>query len=361
LVSARVPRPLFAALAYGLALGLSLALNAARAGPGGWARVFDLGPGGSKEAANEYLAGLPALSYGTRFYVDRFAELVPSQPVNVAGHPPGPLLLVHWLGIHGAGGLAALCILAGCACAPLTYALTTTLHGERAARVAALLCALSPLTLLFGVTSYDYVFAALGALAACLLVARRTRLRLLGAAALAVASLMSWALLAVGAWAALVVWRRDGLRGALVVAVGCAACVVGLDAVLAAGWGYDPVSALRATGQVYRESLASRRPYAFWVFGSPVAWGVMLGVPIAAGALRAAGKGRAPAVALAAVIVIAAVAGFTKAETERIWLFLVPLACAAAAPEVRPDRVRGAAALLAAQALAVALLFDTVW
>ena len=46
------------------------------------------------------------------------------------------------------------------------------------------------------------------------------------------------------------------------------------------------------------------------------------------------------AVALAVVVVVAAVAGFTKAETERIWLFLVPLACVAAAPAIAPRRTR---------------------
>ena len=65
------------------ALGFGLALNAARHGPAEWSRVFDLGPGGSFEAQNEYLAGLPALSYGPRFFLDRFAELVPMLPVNV--------------------------------------------------------------------------------------------------------------------------------------------------------------------------------------------------------------------------------------------------------------------------------------
>ncbi len=152
----------FAAGATALALGLGLALNLARAGVGGWDRVFDLHRGGSFEAANEYLPGLPALSYGTRFYLDRFAELVPALPVNFAGHPPGPLLLLEALGITTAAGAAALCIGAGALGAPLTYALGRTLGGERDARVAALLFAASPLILLFGVTSFDYLFATCG-------------------------------------------------------------------------------------------------------------------------------------------------------------------------------------------------------
>ena len=59
------------------------------------------------------------------------------------------------------------------------------------------------------------------------------------------------------------------------------------------------------------------------------------------------------------MIAIASVLGFTKAETERIWLFLVPFVCLAAAPLVR--RPRALAAALAVQALAYELLFDTLW
>ena len=58
-------------------------------------------------------------------------------------------------------------------------------------------------------------------------------------------------------------------------------------------------------------------------------------------------------------IAVAAVAGFTKAETERIWLFLVPFVCLAAAPAVRrPTLLVG---VLAVQAVVYELLFDTLW
>jgi hypothetical protein len=59
------------------------------------------------------------------------------------------------------------------------------------------------------------------------------------------------------------------------------------------------------------------------------------------------------------VLAIAALAGFTKAETERIWLFLVPYVCLAAAPLVRRPTLLVAA--LAVQAFAYELLFDTLW
>ena len=349
-------------LLYLLALGAGLAVNVARHGPRDWIAIFDLGRKGSPEAINEYLPGLPALRDGAHNYLDRFAQVVTSQPVNIAGHPPGPLLLAHWFGINTAAGLAALVIALGSACAPLTYRLTLTLSGDqRIARVGGLLCVASPVMLLFGVTSYDYAFAAFAALAACLLVARTRRWQVAGMAALAVAAFMSWALLAVGAWAAIVIWRRDGLRAAIVVAAGCGIAVAALLGFFAATYGYDPIGTLRATEQVYRQSLSTTRPYLYWLFGSPVAWALMLGPLIVAGALRGAQLRDGAAIAIVAVVLIAAIGGFTKAETERIWLFMVPLACAAAAPHLRSDRVRVILAILLAQALIFELLMNTVW
>jgi hypothetical protein len=64
-------------------------------------------------------------------------------------------------------------------------------------------------------------------------------------------------------------------------------------------------------------------------------------------------------VAIFTVIAVAAVVGFTKAETERIWLFLAPFVCLAAAAERAP--LRPLLAALAAQALLYELAFDTVW
>jgi hypothetical protein len=87
----------------------------------------------------------------------------------------------------------------------------------------------------------------------------------------------------------------------------------------------------------------------------------MLGLPIVAAAVRAAARGDDAAIALAVVVAVAAIGGFSKAETERIWLFLVPLACVAAAPAIGPRRPTIVVALLVAQALAVEVLFDTVW
>jgi hypothetical protein len=362
LAARRLRSPLaFAAALFLLAVVLGLALNLARNGTHGWYAIFQTGPHGSFEAKWEYLPGLPALSYGAHFFLDRFAELVPALPVNAAGHPPGLLLTLHALGMGSARGMAALCIGTGALTAPLAYDLGRTLGDEERGRTAGLLTAFAPSLLLFGVTSADYLYATLGIAAACLLVRPRAAARGAGAAVLAVAAFFSWLLLAIAAWAALVVLLREGRRRAAQLAAACAVAVVALNGALAAGTGYDPIGALGATEAVYRNSLASVRPYAFWAFGSPTAWLVMLGLPTASLALRSLSRRDPAALALGAVVMTAAVLGFTKAETERIWLPFVPLACVAAAASIDLKKVRPLLLALAAQALAVELLFYTIW
>jgi hypothetical protein len=177
----------------------------------------------------------------------------------------------------------------------------------------------------------------------------------------AIAAFFSWLLLALPAWAAIVVWRREGARAAGVLVALCALALVALNGALALWVGYDAIGTLHATSSVYHHSVARFRPYAFWVFGSPTAWGVMAGLAIAAPALRALTEREPAAVALAAVIGASALLGFTKAEVERIWLPFVPLACVAAAAALKPRYLQATLWLLAAQALAVQLLFQTIW
>jgi methylthioxylose transferase len=358
-----VPPWTFASAALLLGLGLRLALGSARSGPGELWAVYEIG---NPEAASEYLPALPALDFGARFFLDTFAEVGASLPVHAIGHPPGLLLLLHWLGIDDAPGMAALTIGAGALTIPLTYLLARELLDERRARIATLLYVFAPSALLYGATSADALYAALAMAAAVPLAVaasrRSPRWALpLGAGSLAVATFFSYANLAIGAWSALVAERRAGLRRAVGVELACGVALAAFYLALHAASGYDPLGVLRATESVYREGIASRRPYEFWVFGSPVAFLGALGVPIAWLALRSAGAGYAPAVALCVVLAIAAVLGFTKAETERIYQFLVPIACLAAAAELPDHRLPLVLGALAAQALATELLLYTVW
>jgi hypothetical protein len=345
---------------YGLALTLGLALNVGHHGLSGWWSVFAAGPGGSRESGFEYLAGLPALRPGVAFYLGHFARLVPSLPLHAAGNPPGPLIALHLLGITTPGALAALCIAVGALTAPLAYDLGRTLGNDARGRMAGLLTAFTPALLLFGVTSADYAFATLAMCVACLLTREGFAPRLRGAAAAAFASMFSWLLLAIPVWAALLALRRHGIRSALVCAAMSAIAILIVNVALALTTGYDPVATLRATDAVYRRTTAAR-PYAYWLFGSPVAWSVLLGLPTAALALRALAQADPAAIALAGVILGSSILGFTKGETERIWLPYAPIACVAAAAVLPRKRLTLILLALTAQAVLFELAFNTIW
>jgi hypothetical protein len=347
-------RPLgFAAGTLALTLVLRVVLFAARNG-GDFDRALEVLPSG--EGKNEYLPTLPAFEYGTRFVLDRFAELVPALPVHSAGHPPGLLIVMHHLGLDTGMRLAWFCILVGALATPLTYVLARRLFEERTARIAGVLAVFSPALLHYGAVSPDAVYLTLGLVAAIPLVSGRP---VLGAVALAVVVLFAWSELAIGAWATILVLARDGLRPALKVAVACGIALLGGQALLAAATGWDPIGTFQSTHHVYTVGIASRRPYWFWLFGSPTSFLLILGAPVAWLAFARLQQRAPEAIAIFAVIAVAALAGFTKAETERIWLVLVPLVCVAAAPRVRRPRLL--AAVLAVQALAYELLFDTLW
>lgn len=334
LLDARLKAPTFAVAVFGLALALRLALAAAREGPSGWYAAFDTG----FNAGNEYLPSLPSLELGLAAFLDRFDQLAPSLSVHPSAHPPGMLVTLHLLEIDGVVAMAWLVILAGTLAAPLTYVLGRRLLDERRARLAALLFACSPSALIYGASSADALFVTLGLAAAIALVTdHRLVAVVLGPALLALAAFFSYALLALGAWAVLL---RLRLRGALDAARLVLASAAGLALAcggLYAATGFDSLGSLAAADGAYRASIATVRPYAYWVFGSPAAFIVALGIPIAWYATRAVAERHPAALALAAIVLVAAVGGFSKAETERVWLFMVPLACVAAA-YVLPSR-----------------------
>lgn len=344
---------------FALTLLTRLALNLAREGPRGWYEVFVVREA-SGEGRHEYLPALPALRDGVGPFLDHFDALVATLPVHAAGHPPGLVLTLHWLGIDTAQGAAALVIGVGALATPALYALARDLYDEATARSAALLFVFVPTSLLYGATSGDALFTTLGVLAAAALVSGRRPVVLVGAAGLAVASFYSYALLGVGAWAVLVRWRRFGLGGALRVALLCAAALLAFYVGLYLASGFDLLAVVEATDVRYREGIANVRPYLFYFFGSPAAYVFMLGA-VAWFAARALAVREIGAVALATVILVAVVGGYTKAETERIWLFLVPFACLAAARGLRGTRLAPVLIALAAQALAIQVLLDTRW
>jgi hypothetical protein len=219
----------------------------------------------------------------------------------------------------------------------------------------------SPTVLIIGVSSADALYGTLALAAVGALLAARPAVRALGPPLLAVASFFSPALVAIGLWAFLVRARRREWAAAARLALGCVVALVAFYVLLRILTGFDLLATLQAIDGDYRRGVATVRPYPFWVFGSPAAFLVALGIPVAWLAVRALGRGDPSAAALAAVIVISSVLGYTKAETERIWVFLVPLACLAAATELPRRRLRLVLVALTVQALLAELLLNTVW
>lgn len=347
----------FAAASLGLGLLLRLAVNVVRAGPRDWYAVF----GATGEGRREYLPALSAFADGTGAFLRHFADIARTLPTHPRAHPPGMLVTLHVLGIDSAGAMAALTIGVGALAVPLTYVLGREVLDDPRARTAALFCAFAPASLLYGATSADALYAALATAAAVALLARRRATRLAGALVLLLASFFSYALVAVGAWASVVTLRRSGPAAALRLGAVCAVALIAGYAALHALTGFDVLDALREAGRAYHGGIARVRPYEFWVLGSPTVFLVVLGLPLAWLALRNLAAGHATALALALVVATSALLGFTKAENERIWLFLVPLACVAAASGERVRHLRWLLGGLAVQALAVELLLDTTW
>lgn len=349
----------FGAALFAMTLATRVGLNVVRAGPPALDEVFVVRATG--EGRTEYLPGLAFFEHGVGGFLERFPDIVAVAPTHVAGHPPGLVVTMHLLGIDTAAGLAAFTIVLGALATPVLYLLGRRLFGESEGRVAALLFVFVPTSMLYGATSADALYATLALAAAALLLTRRWGTQLLGALALALASFFSYALLAAGAWAALVAWLRRGFGSAARLALLAGAALVAFYLALYLVAGFDLFGAVGATEDRYREGIAHVRPYAFYFFGSPAAYLVMLG-PVAWFAARALARREATATALAIVIAVSMVAGYTKAETERIWLFLVPFACLAAARgNLAARRVPLLLAALTAQAVAFEILLYTKW
>jgi len=264
------------------------------------------------------------------------------------------------LGLESPEAMSSLTITVGALLSPLVYFLGRRLFDEQSGRLAGLLSVFVPTALLYGATAADALFATLAFASACLLLARGRAAVLAGAVALAVSSFFSYALLVAGGWAGIVRWRRDGFASMAFAAVACAVSVLALYGLLAALTGFDVLASIEATHERYFKGVASIRPYAFYLFGSPAAFLVMLG-PVAWYASRSLGSREITAVALAVAIAVTTLVGYTKAETERIWIFLVPMACLAAARALPERHLRPVVVAMAIQALAIEVLFRTMW
>ena len=256
--------------------------------------------------------------------------------------------------------MAALCIVCAAALAPADRRARRARSSPTSSAPAPRACwrARRRALLLFGGTSADAVYAALGTAAAILLAARGPR-RCAGAAGARRRRRCSTGRC----------WRSapggrcwpGGARACarpLVLATGCARLPFSRSR-----GRLPPPTATTRSGRCGppRRSTASRwprsGPYAFWVIGSPVAWALLAGLPIVA-AMRLTPAGTATI----AVLVIAS----RRRASRRPRRSASGSSSSRWPASRRPKRfltagVRPVVGALLAQALAVQLLFDTIW
>lgn len=304
---------------------------------GAWIVALAVGNGGGPEVLwaplttrYEYLPAV-ALAGNAREFLRGFVDALPSYPTHVAGHPPGMVLalsLLDSIGLGGARWAAVLVVGAGAVTAPAALVAMRVVAGERLARRAALFVTIGPAAVWLG-TSADALFSATLAIGVALLAVAcgpaaprrgaRGALAVLAGLVLGCGLMLSYGLAPLGLvpLAVAVATRRWRL---LALATGGGVAV--LLAFAAAGFWWP--AGLEATRAVYGSGISARRPYLDFLVISPAAFALALGPAAFAGLAALRGRARVlPGAALAALLV-AALSGLSKGETERIWLPFAP-------------------------------------
>ena len=180
-----------------LALATRVALNMSREGPHEL-----IVPLTGKEGRQEYLPTVLRFLADPVGYLRHFDNLIRTGlPDHPAGHPPGPTVVLaglNQIGLGGAWPAALLILVAGSLTVVPLYTLACHLSNEPSARLAVLAWMFAPNVLLMSATSMDAVFGLVATVAALLLVGRRA---IAGGVVTAIASFLSYALLAVAVWA----------------------------------------------------------------------------------------------------------------------------------------------------------------
>ncbi len=345
---------------------------------------------------NEYLHDLPRITNAHTFLITFSSHIrYGSQPelawtTHVAGHPPLATLVFYALGKIGLSGgfwAGTLCIVASSLVAISLPVAIRQLAGEAPARRLVPLVALFPGAVWMGVSA-DGMFAgvAITGLAVCALAATRTGpagrigLGLVGGLLLGAALFLSYGLAVyavVGLTALIITAVRHGRRvwPAWIGAAVGVLIVFALFAALGFNW-FEGLSQLKVR---YFTSVASRRPYSYFVYADLGAWLISSSPLLAVGVVRAAralkngaGRGR-PArnwdesvpvalICLSGLLttLLADLSALSKAETERIWLTFGLITFTGLAL-LRGRAARWALIGTAATALLVNHLLDTGW
>ncbi|MDQ3729911.1 MAG: hypothetical protein M3355_10025, partial [Actinomycetota bacterium] len=316
--------------------------------------------------STQYILAVPQVGDPGEF-LSNFVENIDDYPAHVRAHPPGMVLSLWGLDQVGLGGewAAAFVILAIAAtAAPAALIALRALSGEESARRAAPYLVLVPAGLTIATTA-DALFMAVGAWAVCAVVLgivgsgrRSDALAFVGGLLFGVTIFLNYGLVLLALIPLLVALVRHRVRPIVIASAGGLVVIL---AFLAAGfWWLD---GLNVTRREYSQSIASTRPYEYFVVNNLAAFALIMG-PVAAVAMV---KLRDKAAWLLvggglAAILVADLTGLSKAEVERIWLPFLPwILLATAALPAATAWMRSTLAVQALVAIAVGVHVETLW
>lgn len=281
---------------------------------------------------------------------------------HVGAHPPGVFLLyvgLDRIGLGGGGPSGVVTMLVGASACVAVAVTLRALDAEATARAALPFGVLFPGAVWVGVSA-DGMFAAVLAWGVALLAIGAARGRVLPAFAggllLGYCLYLSYGLVLGGLVPLAVLILTRAWRAAAWAAGGVALVVAAFTA--SGFWWFDGFERVQV---IYALSVASTRPYAYFVWANLAALALAVGPAVVAGLRRVPALPRRAAwlvAAAAAAILLADLSGLSKAEVERIWLPFGVWLVVACAGLPHPRRWLAAQAGLA---LAVNHLLLTVW
>lgn len=266
---------------------------------------------------------------GVHSFLSGFAAQVAGGPhpwtTQVAGHPPGLLLLLAGLdrlGLSGPWPLVVLFVGVGCSGVAAVLVAVRAVAGETTARACAPFLALAPAAVWVAVSA-DALFLAVAAWGLAGLAVGRDRppwsaVTVLGGAALGLGLVLSYSVVPLGALALALLRSRRHLLAAT------AGLLLVLGAFTAEGfWWFDGLSQTLVRVQ---QGDGGTRPFRYFVVANLAVLGVALG-PAAAAALSSLRRPDPLWRLVGPVLLAVAVSdlsGASKGECERIWLPFVP-------------------------------------
>lgn len=342
---------------------------------------------------SDYIGAVERIGSPRQFLGD-YVRLMPELPLHCRHHPPGGPLFLWWIArlvAPGPKAAAAATLLAASLTVPAVYLLAREVLEEMAARLATCLFLVAPNVVCYSATCMDAVFMTPLVWTVFLLwKARDHRPLVLGTAAgLAgsLAALMTFSASFVALWSLVMLLTttiadRCRLANTLRAICMAAATAVVVYLLLYAWSGYNLPEVLKAAfegqaGVMKGRGHNSLRQSLYFAITNLAAFFFFAGLPLTvlwfrqlARELRAftASRGRWLTLSFASTLLLVDLAPLYTLETERIWIFLVPLLAIGAAAQFVDDWPRAphalwrpALLLLASQTVAMEVFLDMVW